>query len=287
MSDEKRSGLSHPVSRILLWLVLPLIAGILVSLLVPRPVIGVIYFRDAVYSSSASDLIAQFAYARDHAEIHAVVLVMDSPGGTVADSEAVYLELVRLRAQKPVVTLVENMAASGGYYIAVGSDAIIVHPSSEIGNVGVRVVLPSAPSVYEDEVSTGPYKFYGDSRDATLRSLDPIKQSFYRAVVLGRGDALKATPDEVLSGKLFLGTEAVRFGLADSLGTQTSALEYAAKLANIWNFKTEDLRTLAELPAVYDYGLFFLEAEDGSLTPYPREAGKYLLYIPSEDRRQP
>ncbi len=286
MSDDKRSLLSHPITRILLWLILPLAAGILVSLLIPRPVIGIIYFRDAVYSASVSDFVAQLTYAREHVEVRAVVIVMDSPGGTVADTEAAYLELARLRAQKPVVTLVENMAASGGYYIAVESDYLFVHPSSEVGNVGVRVVLPSAPSVHEDEVSTGPYKFYGDSRDSTLRSLDPIKQSFYQAVVLGRGSALKATADEVLSGKLYLGTDAVRLGLADSLGTQSSALEQAAQLAHIRNYDTKDLRILSELPVTY-YGLFFREAEDGSLTPYPREAGKYLLYIPTEERRQP
>lgn len=286
MSDEQRRWFSQPVARVMLWLVLPLAAGVLVSLLVTRPVIGIIYFRDAVYSESASDLIAQFTYAREHPEIRAVVIVMDSPGGSVGDTEKVYLELARLRQQKPVVTLVENMAASGGYYIAAGTDYIMVEPSSRVGNVGVRVVLPASPAVYEDEISTGPYKFYGDSRDATLRSLEPIKQSFYQAVVLGRGATLKATPEEILSGKLYLGTEAVRLGLADTLGTQSSALETAAGLAHIWNFDTKDLREQAGLSTVY-YGLFFRESEDGSVSPYPREAGMYLLYIPSGAWRQP
>jgi protease IV len=269
-----------------LWFLLPLTAGILLSLLIPQPAIGIIYFRDAIYPESSSQLVAQLRAAGEHPEIRAVVLVMDSPGGTVSDTEKVYLELARLRERKPVVTLVEGMAASGGYYIAAGTDRIVVHPSSLVGNVGVRVVLPEIPAVFEDEISTGPYKFYGDSRDATLRSLDPIKRIFFQAVTLGRGSALKATADEVLSGKLYLGTEAVRLGLADRLGTVSDAEETAAGLVHIWNYRIQNLLELAGESAFPGYS-FFRESANGTLTPYPREAGIYLLFIPSGDWRLP
>jgi protease-4 len=288
MEYIKTKWLSHPWARPLLWLALPLALGIAASLLVPRPVIGAIYLRDAIYNYSAGDLISQFRYAYDHPEVSAVVLVVDSPGGTVADSEAIYLELIRLREKKPVVVSVESMAASGAYYLAVGSDYIFAKPSSEVGNVGVRTVLPSSPSVFEDEVSTGPYKFYGGSRDETLRLLDPLKQSFYRAVILGRGEALKTTPENILSGKLFIGSEALRLGLVDALGTYSDALEKAAILAHVWNFEAKDLRPLALGPdSTKDYSGFFLETGDGAQSPYPRTPGVYYLYIPESDRRLP
>jgi len=288
METFKTKWLSHPLAHPILWLALPLAVGVLVSLLIPRPIVGTIYLRDAIYSYSAGDIISQFRYAYDHSEIQAVVVVMDSPGGTVADTEALYLEMIRLREKKPVVVSIETMAASGAYYLAVGADYIIAKPSSEVGNVGVRTVLPSAPAVYEDDVSTGPYKFYGGSRDETLRLLDPLKQSFYQAVRLGRGEKLLTTPENILSGKLFIGSEALRLGLIDALGTYSEALEKAAALAHVWNFDTRDLRPLAlgtESAAVVNG--FFLETEDGSQSPYPRSAGVYYLYIPESDRRLP
>jgi protease-4 len=296
-SEEKKGAameyfrtkwLTHPLAHPVLWLALPLALGFAISLLIPRPIVGTITFRDAIYSYSAGDIISQLRYAYDHPEIQAVVLVMDSPGGTVADTESLYLELIRLREKKPVVVSIETMAASGAYYLAVGADYIFAKPSSEVGNVGVRTVLPSAPSVYEDEISTGPYKFYGGSRDETLRLLDPLKKSFYKAVVLGRGENLLTTPENILSGKLFIGSEALRFGLIDALGTYSEALAKAAALAHVWNYETKDLRPLAlgpESTAAY-YG-FFLETADGTQSPYPRAAGAYYLYIPQSDRRLP
>src|SRR4030042_2709235 len=164
MNTLKTKWLPHPLARIFFWLVLPLVAGILLALLIPRPIIGIIYLRDAIDAYTAGDMITQIRYAYDHPEINAVVLVMDSPGGTVADTESTYLQLIRLRQKKPVVTVIENMSASGAYYLAVGTDFIMAQPSSEVGNVGVRTPLPMATIVLADEVSTGPYKFFGDSR---------------------------------------------------------------------------------------------------------------------------
>jgi protease-4 len=286
MNAIKTKWLSHPLAKYLIWLALPLVAGILLSLLIPRPVIGIIYLRDPIDSYTAGDMITQIRYAYDHPEIHAVVLVMDSPGGTVADTESTYLELVRLRQKKPVVTVVENMSASGAYYLAVGTDYILVQPSSEVGNVGVRTTLPMAPMVLEEEVSTGPYKFFGDSRDATLRILDPLKQGFYRAVVLGRGKALKAATDVVLSGKIFIGTEAVRLGLADGLGSPSDGLAKAAGLAHVANYAVRDLRVLTSASPSGAYS-FFYKTKDGELTAFPNKAGTYFLYIPSDDGRLP
>ncbi|HNN14811.1 MAG TPA: ATP-dependent Clp protease proteolytic subunit, partial [Anaerolineales bacterium] len=97
----------------LLWVAIPLILGILISTLIPKPIIGVIRLEDAIYSFTAQNMIKQIQYAIDHPEVRAVVLVFDSPGGTVVDTEAVYMELTRLRAMKPVVTAVNGMAASG------------------------------------------------------------------------------------------------------------------------------------------------------------------------------
>src|SRR4030042_4771548 len=122
MDYIKTKWLSHPLTQPILWLALPLVAGILLSLLIPRPIVGTIYLRDAIYSYSAGDVITQLRYAYDHPEIQSVVLVMDSPGGQVAHTESIYLELIRLRERKPVVAVIETMGASGADYLAGGAD---------------------------------------------------------------------------------------------------------------------------------------------------------------------
>ncbi len=263
------------------WLLPALVIGILLSLLIPKPVIGVIRLNDAIYASTARDLIAQIAYARDDPKVKAVVLILDSPGGTVVDTEAVYLELARLRQTKPVGTWVSGMAASGAYYLSVGTDYVVAVPSSEAGNVGVIGYLPSAPSIIEDTVSTGPYKLWGSPRDTTVREIEMIKQGFLQAVQLGRGSRLKAASEVVLRGEIWPAAQALRLGLIDRLGSETDAYEEAARLAHIWHYQIADLRPLAVTQMLPIPLGFFQQTEDGIQLPYPSEAGLYMLYMPS------
>lgn len=263
---------------VLLWIALPLIVGVLIAAAIPRPIIGVIYLNDAIYSYSARDMIAQITYARQHPEIRAVVIVMDSPGGTVADTEAVYLELASLRAEKPVVTSVGSMAASGAYYLSVGTDYIFAKPTSQVGNVGVIGYLPQAPSIFEDVASTGPYKMWGSPRDEFLRQMEMIKQGFFQAVLMGRGDRLKVEPEVILTGQIWPGSEALRMGLIDALGSESDAFAKAAQLARVSHYEVADLRELAGIETAYFP--FYYKTSEGITLPYPTEPGLYLLYIP-------
>jgi protease IV len=268
------------VRSILLWIALPLVAGILVAAAIPQPVVGTIYLRDAIYASTASTMLAQIDYARNHPEISAVVLVLDSPGGTVADTEAVYLELLKLRKTKPVVVSINSMAASGAYYLTSAADYAFAKPTSDVGNIGVIGYLPPVPIIYEGIISTGPYKLWGWPRDTYTRQIEMIKQGFYGAVQAGRGTNLKIGPEVVLSGRLWTGSEAQRLGLIDALGAQSDAVEKAASLANIRHYKVADLAELLATPASSGPASFFAQSADGTFLPYPQEAGIYLLYIP-------
>ena len=264
------------------WWILPaLLVGVLLSLLIQKPVIGVIRLNDAIYALTAKDLIAQIDYARDDPNVKAVVLILDSPGGTVVDTEAVYMELSRLRKAKPVVTWVSGMAASGAFYLSVGTDYIVAVPSSEVGNIGVIGYLPSSPMILEDTISTGPYKLWGSPRDTTVREIEMIKQGFFQAVTLGRGDRLKVGQDVVLRGQIWPAAEALRLGLIDSLGSETDAYEQAARLARIWHYTPVDMRPLAVTETLTVPFGFFLKTEHGVQLPYPSEPGLYMLYVPS------
>jgi protease-4 len=270
---------SSGAKSVLLWVLLPLLAGLALATRVPRPVIGLIYLNDSIYAYTARDMISQLDYARQHPEVRAVVMVMDSPGGTVVDTEAVYLELARLRQSKPVVTMAQGMIASGAFYLSVGTDYVVAGPSAIIGNVGVVSQLPPPPEVYEDLASTGPYKLFGSSRDAQLRSMEAIKQAFLQAVQIGRGERLQIGPQRLLTGEIWLGTEALRMGLVDEVGSVSQSVERAAELARVAHYRVVDLRQLAELPPSVTY-YFFYETPEGMLTPYPRQPGMYLLYVP-------
>lgn len=263
----------------LLWLALPLVIGILAASAIPRPVVGIIRLEDAIYSYTARDMIAQIDYAIEHPEVRAVVLAFDSPGGTVVDTEAVYMELTRLREKKPVITAVNGMAASGAYYLSVNTDYIYAKPSSMVGNIGVIGYLPPAPFIFEEVISTGPYKLWGAPRDSEMRQVDMIKGGFVQAVNLGRGKRIKAGPETVFSGQIWIGTEAVRIGVADALGSERDALNKAAELARVANYDAVDLRTLV-IKEQTSSPAFFAQSPEGMLLPYPNEPGTYMLYIP-------
>lgn len=267
----------------LLWLALPLVLGLLFAALIPQPVIGVISLNDAIYSYSAQAVIRQIDYAREHPEVRAVVLVLDSPGGTVVHTEAVYLELLKLRESKPVVVSIEGMAASGAYYLTAGSDYAFAKPTSMVGNIGVVGVLPDSPSIFENVISTGPYKLWGSPRDTYMRQIETIKQVFYDVVKTGRGDRLKAGAEVVLSGQIWPASAAFQIGLIDELGSQSDAVEKAASLTRVSNYRVLDLYSLvvSQQSEWYPVGQgFFAESAEGAILPYPKEAGIYLLYIP-------
>ena len=267
----------------LLILLIAMLAGIGLSFLIPQPVIGVITLNDAIYDYSAQYLIEQINYARQTPDVKAVVLIINSPGGTVVDTEAIYLELSQLRKQKPVITVIEGMAASGGYYLASGTDYIIARPSSQVGNIGVIGYLPPSPQVFEEIYSTGPYKLWGSPQDTVIREIEMLKQGFFKAVKLGRGDNLQMEDTEILRGQIYMGSEALRKGLIDDLGGESTAFTIAANMASIRHYAIRDIYVMAGLPK-YDPYSIFIQAPDGHSTAYPEDAGIYLLYIPPTER---
>lgn len=268
-------------SSISIWILIPLIVGILFSLLIPRPTVGVIYMGDAIYYSTAHDIIQQIAAARDSNNIRAVVVVMNSPGGTVTDTESVYREISELKKSKPVVTVIEGVSASGGYYVASASDYIFAKASSEIGNIGVIGTQPDKPTVYEDIYSSGPYKIWGMPRDSFSREMEMLKQGFLQAVKLGRGGRLKLADDVILRGEVYSGGDALRYGLVDALGSQSDAITKAAGLANIRHYTTKDLFEVAGLTTKQTLPLgFYSKDSTGNTSAYPAKTGLYMLYIP-------
>lgn len=285
MNDENKTDAWQFIKTKGLWLGLPLLLGILLAAFIPRPVVGVIYLSDAIYNYTARDLNAQLKYASESPNVRAVVLVLDSPGGTVADTEAVYLELLKVRQSKPVVVSINTMAASGAYYLTVGADYAFAKPTSSVGNIGVIGYLPSEPGLLEETISTGPYKLWGFPRDTYIRQIEMIKHGFWSAVQSGRGERLLADKNVVLSGQIWPGIEALRLGLVDALGGESDAIQHAASMAHISNYEVINLASVVA-PSAAPYP-FFMQTEQALNLPYPREAGIYLLYIPPTQLEMP
>lgn len=238
------------VGALLLWLGLPLIIGLLLGgFLIPQPAVGLIHLEMDIFSAGIDldsvDLVMdQIEIARQDPSIKAVVLVLDSPGGEVVATQTLYLELQDLRREMPVVGLINGIAASGGYYIAMATDPIYAKPSSTIGNVGVWGFVPSEIGVNEVILASGPFKLTASNRDEFLREIEGIKQEFIGTVTSQRGDRLTISDSDLSQGLAYSGRIAKELGLVDELGSQSDAISKAAELAGIVNYTVLDLQDI-------------------------------------------
>ena len=212
------------------------------SYLLPgAPKIALVRAEDVfLFGQSARD-IAEMLHMAEDRSIKGVVIVLDSPGGTAADSEDLAIQVLELRKKKPVVVSIGGIAASGGYLLSVVGDYVVAKPTSFVGNVGVILFAPSEFPPFEDIITTGPYKLTGGSAQTYLRMMEAAKEAFLKTVITQRGGKLKISKEEISTGRLWVGTEAVQNGLVDHVGSTTDAARIAAQLAGLRRFETVDL----------------------------------------------
>jgi protease-4 len=222
---------------------LGLILGALISIpVIPRPNIATIAISGEIFDQAyTDDILDMLRYAKDDDKIKAVVLQIDSPGGVASAIEPIYLDMLRLRAKKPVVASIGTMGASGGYHIAVASNFIYAEPTSLLGSIGAWVTLPSPEELDEEILATGPFKAIGSSRRRWTGVLETFRQQFVSAVMSQRGERLKLSEEELSRAEIYSGTESLRHGLIDDIGTRTDAIAKAAELAHLRNYKVVEL----------------------------------------------
>jgi len=231
---------------ILLIIIIPLALGLfLAPRLVSEPKIGVVRLNYDISGPSVQDMLSQFAYARRDDSIKAVVMYVNSPGGSAAYSEELFLDILNTRKEKPVIATVDLLAASGAYYAAAAADEIYAKPTSSIGSIGVIAVLPGPVFIDEDLLTTGPYKAFGGTRDSFMRQMEISKNAFLEAVRIGRGDRLAIEPEFLSRAEIFSGAQAEAMGLVDGLLSGDEAIQRAAELAGIKNYQVVELSDLA------------------------------------------
>jgi protease-4 len=204
--------------------------------------VAVVPLEGGIDGASAAALAATLERAREDPDIDAVVLQINSGGGSASASETMYLEISKTSEEMPVVSSIDSIAASGAYYAAVGSDRIYIKPASLAGNVGVLFTPPARVEPNDIILTTGPSKLAGASERGWRYKTDALQDAFLSAVVEGRGDALRIPRERVATAELFTGAEAVETGMADELGTTRDAVEYAAAEAGLDSYDVTVIR---------------------------------------------
>jgi len=200
--------------------------------------------------------------ARLDKSIKAIVLRVNSGGGSALASEKIWRELQMAKADgKPVVVSFGDVAASGGYYIACGADSIFASPNTITGSIGVFGIIPNMEGFFKnklgitfDGVKTAEFADAGaiyrplneKEKELVQRSIDQIYLQFKQRVAQGRKKDINYV-DSIAQGRVWSGEDALRIGLVDRMGTLQDAIHSAAKLA-----KTDDYR-LRKYPESKDW----------------------------------
>jgi protease-4 len=176
----------------------------------------------------------------------AVVVHLDSPGGTTAGSEQLYGALRRLVAKKPTVVVVDGLAASGAYIAAIAADHIVAQDTSLTGSIGVLFQYPNFTDLMKtvgvkvEEVKSSPLKAAPNGFEPTspeareaVESLVKDSYAWFRSLVQERRHLEDAMLDRVADGRVFTGRQALQLKLVDQLGDEQTAVEWLAKQNNI------------------------------------------------------
>jgi protease IV len=192
--------------------------------------------RGDQYRTEQLDRLARSTLAR------AVIVHVDSPGGTTAGSEQLFNALARVREKKPLVVVVDSLAASGGYITALSSDHIVAQQTSLVGSIGVLFQFPNVGDllgklgVKMESVKSTPLKAAPDGFEPTSpearAALDSIIQDSYawfKAIVRERRHLDDAQLQTAADGRVFTGHQAIDLKLVDELGDERTALAWLGK----------------------------------------------------------
>lgn len=232
--------------------------------------------------------------ARMDSSIKAIVLRVNSPGGSALASDVIWREMALARKAKPVIVSMGDVAASGGYYISCAADTIVAEPNTITGSIGVFGLLFNAQKMFNnklgitfDTVKTGRFAGIGsathplsqEERDIIQKEIERIYDTFLTHVSDGRKIS-KAEVDSMAQGRVWSGLDAKRLGLVDVIGGINTAIEIAAKKAKLDNYRTVALPEQEEfLQKLLDE--FSTEASAKALEKNLGESYQYYQHLTS------
>jgi protease-4 len=227
-----------------------------------QPKIALIYAVGQIQSGEGdeetigSDRIAKaIRDARMDSTVKAIVLRVNSPGGSALASDVIWREMTLAKKVKPTVVSMGDVAASGGYYISCAADRIYAQPNTITGSIGVFGVLPNAQKAFADKlginidtVNTNKHSDVGtpfrpvtkDEFSYIQNSVEKVYETFISRVAEGR-KTTTAMIDSIGQGRVWSGTDALKINLVDELGGTDDAINYAAKMAKVTDYKIEEM----------------------------------------------
>ena len=188
--------------------------------------------------------------AREDNKVKAIVLRVNSPGGSALASDVILRETILAKAEKPLVVSMGDYAASGGYYIACAADSIVANPTTITGSIGVFGMIPNLKKFYKnklgisiDTVNTNKYADMGTNRALTKfernkiqKSIVDVYNTFITHVSKGRNMSKNAI-DKIGQGRVWSGYDAKSIGLIDTYGGIEKAIKIAKELSNIEDYR--------------------------------------------------
>ena len=192
--------------------------------------------------------------ARFDKTIKAIVLRVNSPGGSALASDVIWREVVLARKEKPVIVSMGDVAASGGYYIACGGDSVFADEGTITGSIGVFSIVPNMQSFFKnklgvtfDGVATAPYADMGNAtrplnaaeQRFLQEDIDSVYLSFKERVAAGRKRSVDYV-DSIAQGRVWSGSRAIEVGLVDRIGSLQDAIKCAAGMAKLKSFRTKE-----------------------------------------------
>ena len=249
---------------------------------------------EILYGEGGPDVIGQgvinkaIRNARDDQKVKAIVLRVNSPGGSALTSDIIWREIELAKKKKPVVVSMGNVAASGGYYIAAGANKIFAEPTTITGSIGVFGTLPNMTELAknmginaeqvgtnENSVDYSLFEPLSDNfRNVIQESIESTYNTFLKRVSQGRNISM-AQADSLAQGRVWSGVDAKRVGLVDELGNLEDAIAAAAEMADLEDYSIKKLpkyktgfeRLMEDLGGVSNKAKQeFIEEEIGSKT---------------------
>ena len=208
--------------------------------------IGIVEIEGTILESDK--IIENLNIFNDRDDIKAIIVRLNTPGGSVAPSQEIYEKVKKIAYQnkKPIIASVSSVAASGGYYIAIGAHKIIANPGSITGSIGVIMSYPIAKDLIEKigmefqtiksgqlKDSGSPYRYANKQDSIYFKSIvNDLHNQFVEQVSIQRKISRKDI-DKYCDGRIFTGKKAYEINLVDTLGTFEDALNISKNLANI------------------------------------------------------
>jgi protease-4 len=208
--------------------------------------IGVIPIEGTIISSD--ETLKDLRKFSKKSSIRAIVLRINSPGGTVAPAQEIYREIEKIRKIKPVVASIETVGASAAYYIASSTDSIVCSKGSITGSIGVIMMLPDLHKVIEKigvnvnvikagvfkDIGTGVKPLNDQEREILQNFATEVHEQFIADVLAGRKGKIEEDKlRQIADGRFFTGSTAKEFGLVDAMGNFYDAASLAARLGEI------------------------------------------------------